>query len=71
MRRNVRLGSLADMTAPLTQVRFAPVRSTGQRTGPIADMPPTEFTFLSGCTLPSLIQAPDTRCSRRQRRLCG
>ena len=28
-------------------------------------------TILSGCTLPSLIQAPDTRCSRRQRRLCG
>src|SRR5689334_8526205 len=40
-------------------------------TGPFADLPPTEFTSLSGCTLPSLIQACDARCSRRQRRLCG
>src|SRR6185295_1445755 len=28
-------------------------------------------TILSGCTLSSLIQAADTRGSRRQRRLCG
>jgi hypothetical protein len=56
---------------PPLKISFVFPKRLFQHYLPNADMPPTEFTILSGCTLPSLIQARDARCSRRQRRFCG